>query len=205
MHYDGFYRPLNKELLDYWPYVCDREDHSCKGCGLCATVDGTDAGGVSGVMGEYGLFPDAWQTGYVMKQGAPDPRDPSDWFELLLQEGAGGEFRSNPGFAEEADLDWVSEALQEVAMYNLQGESPANYCVEGWNTHEDVTTLTAYCYWVLLRAGRRAGFSGGDAIDAAHEFVDGATGGIDFMWDVRELELMWADDGPWVEQFGSTR
>jgi hypothetical protein len=198
----SFMRPENKELLDEWPYVCDRLSHSCKACGLCATVDGTDAGGVSGVMAEYGLFPESWQTGYVMDEGAPS----DEWFGELLEEAAGASedgFVKNP--ADEVDLDWVSAALQELARYNLQGESSKNYCVEGWNTHEDVLNLTAYCYWVLLRAGRRAGLSGPDAIAAAHDFVDGATGGINFMWDARELELMWGDDGPWVEQFGSTR
>ncbi len=198
----SFMRPTNKDLLDYWPYVCDRLSHSCKACGLCATVDGTEPYGVSSIMAEYGMLPDSWETGYVMDEGASS----DEWFGELLKEAAGTSedgYVKNP--ADEVDLDWVSAALQEVAMYNLQGEDPKNHCVEGWNTHEDVLNLTAYCYWVLLRAGHRAELSGSDAIAAAHDFVDDATGGIDFMWDVSELELMWDDDGPWIEQFGSTR
>ena len=67
LHYSGNFFRAGKEQMGNLQYVCDRASKSCKACGLCATLDGTEPGWQNPVLAELGLVPKEYdaQASYV--------------------------------------------------------------------------------------------------------------------------------------------
>lgn len=71
----NFFRST-KEQMDQLEYVCDRAGKSCKACGLCATLDGTESGWENPVLAQLDIHPKRFsqQSSFVCdSNGEPVP------------------------------------------------------------------------------------------------------------------------------------
>ena len=198
-HYSGsFLRPTEFQD-DSWPefpFVCDRAYGGCGACGLCATLDGTQEGW-DNALNPYRPVP--YARGYVGSQIEAE----TDYFARIMQNVVG--FEQNPrAELPEKSLSWIEDSLKKVVGYLLQGSDDGEYHCEGWNTHEDVATLTAYCMWCLIRKAKQGGMSQAAGIESIMDFVMQVTDGYDVLGGMDEIWEMWTDSSSWNDQFGST-
>jgi hypothetical protein len=190
------------------PWVCDRAHQSCKACGLCATLDGTQKGQTnqfnvaqSGSGHEFVVAPVPDADYYLPL--VDDELDGGDYFAGLFEHATGQTWYDvgwvrNAGQANVAPEDQIAKMLGRCAEYLGQCE-PVH---ESWDTHETVLGLTGYCVWALVAHAKRRGLSPEAAGPAILAFIDEATGGIDVLSGVAGLDEIWAGTSPWCEQFG---
>lgn len=229
----SYLRNAYPEAFDKYPYVCDRLFGGCKYCGLCATLDATNGIAVEGApftnpdnivpgLGPWAAMPWRDGAGYFASLKARESRTykaQHDYFQTILGDIGGsleewgisgdtdfGDWTLNPGEVEPADVDQAQAALQQVLGYEMDGVGvDAGFC-QGWNTHEDAATLTAFCVWSLLCHAKRRGLDDYDALVQAYKQVEAATGGLEVLEGVSDLDDILFDDGNmWVEQFGPVR
>lgn len=213
----GYYR-ASLDQVGHLKYVCDRIGKGCKGCGLCATLDGQYPGDVNPAMAEHGLLPTPFKGGYVdtmapkaKRRRFRNPEDTvltvsdyagslnEDLFAEMLGEAI---LCANPDEAcitVEQSEEWIANTLWEVASYCMAN----GYYVQGWDTHEDASVLMAYCFWCMLRKSHRGGMSPEDAWTAICGFTRDVTEGVDLYRFNGDLMLMWNNEGPYIEMFGS--
>jgi hypothetical protein len=209
-------RPTSKKQLSVLPYVCDRSGKDCKGCGLCATLDGTERDNINPVMKKYGLVPVPFISGYVESPPGRAKRNPEgndmwparneddlgalggDFFKDILEEAI---FCANEDgdctFVEKGE-EWITRALVALAEY----ASKDFYFVESWNAHENAETLLAYCFWALARKTRRMGLDPDESWQAIEKFVLDSTDGKSLLEGNDDLMLVFDNAGPVVEEFG---
>jgi hypothetical protein len=67
LYFSGNFFRTSKKSMDDLQFVCDRAGVGCKGCGLCACLDGTREGWQNPKLAEFGLTPKTYakQSGYV--------------------------------------------------------------------------------------------------------------------------------------------
>ena len=231
----SYLRNAYPEAFDTYPYVCDRLFGGCKFCGLCATLDATNGVTVYDPAGDapftnplnvmpngepWPAFPGRDGAGYfaaLMPKRKKGYEAQFDYFQGILEDISGvvlesglggdlGDWTLNPGEVEPAEVDACRAALQQVQGYTLDGIGvDAGFC-QGWNTHEDAATLTAFCVWSLLCHAKRRGLDDYEALLFAYKQVESATDGLEVLEGVSELDDMLFDSGNmWVEQFGEIR
>lgn len=213
----GWYRAKTGQF-DHLKYVCDRTHKDCKGCGLCATLDAQYQDDVNPIMEAYGFRPKPYEGGYVEEpaEGASRRRyrNPENGLRTVGDEAGSvndGFFASllediylcaNPGrdcVVVEQSEEWLERVLWQCGAYCRAN----GYYVESWNTHEDVGMLIAYCLWCMLRKARRGGMGPEEAWQAARGFAEMATEGAELFAANADLMLMWNNEGPYIEQFGT--
>lgn len=267
----NFFRAGKKQMTDM-QFVCDRASQSCKACGLCATLDGTEPDWTNPRLGQIGLKPKEYskQTSYVSNaNGEPiatkgvrgrvtpqkidmshvskkinrtkeeldffyGPGEMKFWNQAELDRAAKEKARQqkreqNPAadVAEPAlgqlavlesfargprrnpfDKDLIpamQKSLRLVIDYGTQGTKGVDdFWVQGWNTHEDVSTMIAYVYWWLMVLSKEDGLDYEDAIAAARGFSYDAVGMDLFEDDEIELSMMYYNRSLWNDQFGPT-
>jgi len=186
-----------KAQYAHFPYVCDRANGSCKMCGLCININGALPEWERGnPLNDIPLVP--FKAGYIVP--APEAQVP-DYFQAILELQMGGFVPNSGELPPEPELEWIQAALAEVAAY-VESGGTAEYFCESWNTHEDATTLTAYCVYSLLRRAYANGMDREEALGWVYAEVAGMTGGIDVLSGVEDLEGMWDNSSLWSEQFG---
>jgi hypothetical protein len=216
VHRKSYYR-VDPEQFGPFKYVCDRIYKSCKGCGLCATLDAQYEDDTNPIMAEFGFRPKPFEGGYVEKQlsrAGRMYRNPEEELRTVSDDAGsvnGSFFEgmlddiylcSNPDgscVVVEQSEEWLERALWECGSYCLSN----GYYVEDWDTHEDVGTLIAYCVWCMLRKARRGGMGPEQAWDAARGFAEMVTEGAELLAANADLMLMWNNEGPYIEQFGT--
>jgi len=57
LYYSGNFFRAGKEQMGDMEFVCDRASNSCKACGLCSTLDGTEANWENPVLAQLGIKP----------------------------------------------------------------------------------------------------------------------------------------------------
>ena len=222
----GFWRST-KEQMEHLPFVCDRISQSCKGCGLCATLDATYEDFANPELADLGIVPEIGNDRYIVdeagdlvptrgvdKKGNPVPGGPRVISSNPEQQGhPGGYFdemldalmmQQNPPDMDEA-ADNVVYAMQEIMAYAVQGEGgPDDYFTEDWNEHEDAMAVLAYCYWWLMVYAKMNGLDQEGAKGLASDFSEEAIGWDIFMLFQDDLDGMYDDENDWIEEFGST-
>jgi hypothetical protein len=76
LRWEGNFFRAGKSQMSEMQFVCDRASKSCKACGLCATLDGTEENWTNPVLGAMGLVPQEYnhQDRYLCDmQGEPVP------------------------------------------------------------------------------------------------------------------------------------
>lgn len=196
----GYYRS-SPDQWDHLPYVCDRTHWSCVACGLCASLDGTQPGGVnqlnvlttSSGRGDVLMAPEPYGADYLPHRKGHG--DPNYYASIFTEED--GRWVANPDVNE----DWIAGALEEVAGYLKQGlDADTNAC-ESWNTHEDVRTLTAFCYWNALKIMKRNGVAFDRAVKGVEAWFMQVSDSF-VLDDVDELRSMWDGESAWTDTFG---
>lgn len=202
----SWWRMADPSMVDHLPFVCDTRYLGCKACGLCATLDGTEPGGINPIMAEYGFEPIPFSRTYLEKKKVsrnPDDDEvdvgslSEDFFGDILK---GVFVKENPGeriVTIEQDKGWIIDALKELNGYIYK----LDYYVDGWDTHEDASALLAYCFWALLRKARRANMGAWGAWQWCRNFCVNATGS-DLFEANPDLMLVWNGQGPMIEEFG---
>jgi hypothetical protein len=216
VHRKSYYRPDPRQFEGF-EYVCDRIYKGCKGCGLCATLDAQYEGDINPIMAEYGFEPKPFEGGYVEERLPGSGRlyqNPEDKLRTVSDDAGsvnGSFFEeilddiylcANPNgecIVVEQSEAWLERALWECGSYCLSN----GYYVEDWDTHEDVGMLIAYCLWCMLRKARRGGMGPEEAWQAARGFAAMATDGAELFAANADLMLMWNNEGPYIEQFGT--
>jgi len=77
-----WWRMADSSMIDHLPFVCDSRYLGCKACGLCATLDGTEPGGASPIMAEYGFEPVPFSRTFVERKKFRETRGPTTSREL---------------------------------------------------------------------------------------------------------------------------
>jgi len=193
---ENWWRPVTD--FDWARYVCDRLHESCKLCGLCASLDGTQEGNINwsneiptGTALDKFLLPRG-DGAYVWNPDAPgyigllEKPTEGEFFGKILErlEDKSRVYQRNP-----MDIDEALDAIEKVSSY-YSGDS---YFCEGWNTHEDADTSMALAVWTVMR---HAVDKGKDLEWVLTTVAD--RGGM--LTD--ELVSMWTNESMWTEQFG---
>lgn len=213
---DSFFRNIHPEAFDYEDYVCDRRHESCKACGLCASLDGTQTQNTNWLNtnqdGEVmPPFPGPEGSAYL-GDVAPEA---TDFFNELYNEGVAasgyeelagleelGAFYRNP--VEPLELDVVQGMIEAVTAYvDKELTLDTDWC-EGWNTHELSATMTAYCVWSLMVRVKAEGMSQRAAFDHISRIIGDVAGPFDVLDGVGDVWGMWDNDSEWNDQFGPT-
>jgi hypothetical protein len=202
----GSYLVPDKKPLATQPWVCGRRDGSCKSCGLCASLDGMFPDAVN----PYNPIPPVpfsdtyldtpWKEDWKMHAN-PDALDGDGLFRDMLQD----VWHGNPGApaAHEEDAAWLGMALSQVGRY-YSFDSLGDHMDIGWGTDGDVETLLAYCYWLLCRkAVRESGYPPPRIKEIVEDHIAQGTGIPHVLDGIDDLELLWTNEGKWVDVFGS--
>lgn len=218
--WSSFYRVVETERYDVFPYVCDRLHGGCKDCGLCASLDGTERDWTNplNVMpwGDvWGPFPYREGSGYLGT--LMGEWDEGDFFGGLLQDELGDAWdpqfdddaaryymmRKNP--SDPAEVAKAQSILHAVAAYvNKETTKNVDFC-EGWNTHEYASAATAFAIWSLMVHVKRRGMEAEKGFDWIVGKMTEATGGVDVLSGVDEVWEMWDGESEWNDQFGLVR
>jgi hypothetical protein len=170
----------------HYEHVCDRAHLSCVGCGLCASLDGTqpdDVNVLNALSTKKGepliLGPWTARTNYLADF---QPIEQVNYYHALLRalrSQAGG--RSKQRNPDAARLDRIVGPAREVAAYILQGGSGELHVCESWNTHEDVLALTVACAREAAQVLQ--------SVPAAREFLREACSGVDITTGIADEEI----------------
>ena len=213
---DSFFRNIHPEAFDHEDYVCDRRHESCKACGLCASLDGTQAQDTNwlNVNQDGEVMPPLIGPEGSHYLGDVSP-EATDFFNEILSESVAlsgfeelagleelGTFYRNP--IEPLEPDVVADMLSAVAAYvDKELTLDTDWC-EGWNTHELSATTTAYAIWSLMVDAKLRGMSKQSAFDHISKLVADVAGPYDVLDGVGDVWGMWDDDSDWTDQFGTT-
>jgi hypothetical protein len=181
-HDGSWYRPRDVEAFDPWPYVCDRARGSCKMCGLCVTLDGTQDRNTNWLN----VMP--WGDVWPPIPGPDGARyiGEAGLFESALQErgivsgleglGSPEAYRLNPGGP--LHVDDALALLKQVEDYFTGGEDWR----EDWNTHEQASTTRDLAVWSLAVRAQSRGMDFDEWLDG---LPDGSLEGCDLagIWD----------------------
>lgn len=212
----SFYLNIHPEAFDHMDYVCDRRHGSCKACGLCASLDGTQRENtnwlnvspegellrpIPGPQGAFYLGDVSQMASNYFAEIQGEAVALSGFAELAGLEDFGGFYR-NPQPPIEPDV--AAGLLHAVSRYvDKELTIDSDFC-ESWNTHEESATTTAWAIWSLMVHAKAEGMSKAQAFDWISKIVADAAGPYDILDGIGDVWGMWDDDSDWTDQFGST-